>query len=145
MATVRPDDLHRCVTNLVENAVRCGTETIVRLTLLAEVAAIEIEDDGPGISDSRKHHMLQPFVRGDGARNMDEAAGFGLGLSIAKAVVLAHGGELSLHDRRPQGLRVHIQLPIRAPSSWARLSDRRPSGGPNVERPKNRSRYLGPA
>jgi signal transduction histidine kinase len=76
-----------------------------------EGAAIEIEDDGPGISDARKDNMLQPFVRGDSARNMDKAAGFGLGLSIASAIVLAHGGKLSLHDRKPQGLCVRISLP----------------------------------
>ncbi len=111
MATVRPDDLHRCITNLVENAVRFGTETTIRLVVRAEDAAIEIEDDGPGISDARKDNMLQPFVRGDSARNMDEAAGFGLGLSIANAIVLAHGGMLSLHDRKPQGLRVRVTLP----------------------------------
>ena len=74
---------------------------------------IEVEDDGPGISDARKEVMLEPFVRGDDARNMDEAAGFGLGLSIARAIVLAHGGELSLHDRQPHGLIVRIQLPVR--------------------------------
>ena len=57
--------------------------------------------------------MLEPFVRGDEARNMDEAAGFGLGLSITNAIVLAHGGALSLHDRRPHGLIVRIELPVR--------------------------------
>jgi signal transduction histidine kinase len=113
-AMVRPDDLHRCVTNLVENAVRFGTETCIRLAPSADGAAIEIEDDGPGISEERKDIMLQPFVRGDSARNMDDAAGFGLGLSIANAIVLAHGGELSLHDRQPQGLRVRILLPSNA-------------------------------
>jgi signal transduction histidine kinase len=56
--------------------------------------------------------MLEPFVRGDSARNMDEAAGFGLGLSIARAIVLAHGGELSLNDRHPHGLIVRIALPV---------------------------------
>jgi signal transduction histidine kinase len=108
---VRPDDLHRCITNLVENAVRFGSETTIRLVLSAAGTAIEIEDDGPGISDAQKDSMLQPFVRGDSARNMDEAAGFGLGLSIANAIVLAHGGELSLQDRAPHGLRVRILLP----------------------------------
>jgi signal transduction histidine kinase len=112
MATVRPDDLHRSITNLVENAIRFGAEATIRLTVSPDTATIEIEDDGPGIADARKHAMLEPFVRGDDARNMDEAAGFGLGLSIARAIVLAHGGELSLHDRQPHGLIVRIELPI---------------------------------
>ena len=119
MATVRPDDLHRCITNLVENAVRYGMETTIRLTPSADGTAIEVEDDGPGISDARKDNMLQPFVRGDSARNMDDAAGFGLGLSIAKAIVLAHGGELSLHDRAPRGLCVRIKLPREPQSALA--------------------------
>jgi signal transduction histidine kinase len=76
-----------------------------------ERAIIDVEDDGPGISDAHKDDMLEPFARGDSARNMDEAAGFGLGLSIARAIALAHGGELSLHDREPHGLIVRIQIP----------------------------------
>jgi len=112
MATVRPDDLHRSITNLVENAVRFGAEATIRLRMSTDTATIDIEDDGAGISDARKGVMLEPFVRGDDARNMDEAAGFGLGLSIAHAIVLAHGGELSLNDRQPHGLVVRIRLPV---------------------------------
>ncbi|MET3840174.1 ATP-binding protein [Bradyrhizobium sp. OAE829] len=112
MATVRPDDLHRSVTNLVENAVRFGAEAVIRLRVSDDQITIDVEDDGPGISDAQKQNMLEPFVRGDDARNMDEAAGFGLGLSIANAIVLAHGGTLSLHDREPRGLVVRIQLPV---------------------------------
>ena len=114
MATVRPDDLHRSVTNLVENAVRFGAEATIRLRTTGDHITIEVEDDGPGISDARKHDVLEPFVRGDDARNMDESEGFGLGLSITNAVVLAHGGTLSLHDRKPHGLLVRIELPVRA-------------------------------
>jgi signal transduction histidine kinase len=77
---------------------------------------IEVEDDGPGISDARKDVMLDPFVRGDDARNMDEEAGFGLGLSIARTIVLAHGGWFSLNDRQPHGLIVCIELPVRQPN-----------------------------
>jgi signal transduction histidine kinase len=113
MATVRPDDLHRSVTNLVENAIKFGAEATVRLIASPDVMTIEVEDDGPGISDARKDVMLEPFVRGDDARNMDEASGFGLGLSIARSIVLAHGGELSLNDRAPHGLIVRIRLPVR--------------------------------
>ncbi len=113
MATVRPDDLHRSITNLVENAIRFGAHTTIRLVASPDHMTIEVEDDGPGISDARKEVMLEPFVRGDEARNMDEASGFGLGLSIARAIVLAHGGVLSLNDRQPHGLIVRIRLPSR--------------------------------
>jgi signal transduction histidine kinase len=119
MAIVRPDDLHRSITNLVENAVKFGTETTIRLTVAPDTVTVEVEDDGPGITDARKEFMLQPFVRGDEARNMDEASGFGLGLSIARTIVLAHGGELSLNDRQPHGLIVRIRLPVRQPNRQA--------------------------
>jgi signal transduction histidine kinase len=112
MATARPDDLHRSVSNLVDNAVRFGAEATIRLNMSADSAIIDVEDDGPGISDDHKGEMLEPFVRGDDARNMDEATGFGLGLSIAQAITLAHGGELSLHDRQPHGLVARIEIPL---------------------------------
>jgi signal transduction histidine kinase len=113
MAMARPDDLCRGVTNLVENAVRFGSEVAIHLTLDADTMTIDVADDGPGISDADKTAMLEPFVRGDAARNMDEAAGFGLGLSIARSIALAHGGELSLHDRAPHGLVVRMAVPLR--------------------------------
>ncbi|RXT37995.1 ATP-binding protein [Bradyrhizobium betae] len=111
-AVARPDDLHRGITNLVENAVRFGAEVTVRLDISGTKLVIDVEDDGPGISDARKQEMLEPFVRGDDARTMDDSTGFGLGLSIARAIALAHGGELSLHDRAPHGLIVRMQLPV---------------------------------
>jgi signal transduction histidine kinase len=111
-ATVRPDDLYRGITNLVENAVGFGAEVTIRLAMSGDSVTIEVEDDGPGISDARKDAMLEPFARGDEARTMDYAAGFGLGLSITRAIVLAHGGELSLRDRQPHGLIVRIRLPV---------------------------------
>jgi len=111
MVTGRPDDLHRAITNLVENAVRFGAEATIHLETSPRAMTIEVEDNGPGIADARKEMVLEPFVRGDDARNMDEAAGFGLGLSIARAIVVAHGGKLTLNDRQPHGLIVRIELP----------------------------------
>jgi signal transduction histidine kinase len=107
----RPDDLHRAITNLVENAVRFGGEVKIHLSTSPQTVVIDVEDDGPGISDLRKQIVLEPFMRGDDARSMDESSGFGLGLSIARAIVEAHGGTLRLDDRQPHGLIVRIELP----------------------------------
>ncbi len=107
----RPDALYRAIANLVDNAVRYGGTAVVRLTIEASSAVIMIEDDGPGIPDADKDRMLAPFVRGDAARTMDAASGFGLGLSIARAVVETHGGTLSLQNRAPSGLVATITLP----------------------------------
>jgi signal transduction histidine kinase len=112
--TVRPDEIRRAVTNLVENAVRFAGEVTVTLTANDDAATIEVADNGPGIPEHSKSAMIEPFVRGDEARTMDENSGFGLGLSIARAVVQAHGGAFSLHDNAPQGLRVLMRLPCAA-------------------------------
>jgi signal transduction histidine kinase len=103
--------LNRAVTNLVENAVCYGEGGLVRLAAAANSVVIAVEDEGPGIPDHRKEAMMEPFVRGDAARGMDGRSGFGLGLSIARAVAAAHGGSLTLLDREPKGLIARIELP----------------------------------
>lgn len=109
--TIRPDEIGRAVTNLVENALRFGSEVNISLAASADHFTIEVSDNGPGIPEHRKADMLKPFVRGEEARTMNESSGFGLGLSIAQAAVHAHGGELSLYDNAPHGLLVRIALP----------------------------------
>jgi signal transduction histidine kinase len=105
------DDLHRAITNLVDNAARYGAKTVVRLMVDPSAVTVLIEDDGPGIRDADKEAMFQPFARGDAARGMSEGNGFGLGLSIARTEVEAHGGTLELRDRTPAGLVATIRLP----------------------------------
>ncbi|KQT02923.1 MAG: ATP-binding protein [Bradyrhizobium sp.] len=107
---LRPDEIVRAVSNLVHNATRFGTRVEVALSTSEDRLVIEVSDDGPGIPDERKAAMLEPFVRGEDARTMDETAGFGLGLSIAQAIVTAHGGTLELLDNAPTGLRVRLLL-----------------------------------
>lgn len=107
---LRPDEIIRAVTNLVQNATRFGTRIDVTLSTAGDRIVIDVADDGPGIPDDRKAAMLEPFVRGEEARTMDESAGFGLGLSIAQAIVTAHEGTLHLLDNEPAGLRVRLQL-----------------------------------
>lgn len=112
VAMARQDDIRRGITNLVENAVRFAGNTTIRLATWQGQAIIDVDDDGPGIAETQKGKVLEPFVRGDDARNMNEASGFGLGLSIAQAIALAHDGTLSLHDLAPRGLRARIQFPL---------------------------------
>ncbi|MBR0952560.1 ATP-binding protein [Bradyrhizobium canariense] len=107
---LRPDEIIRAVTNLVQNATRFGTEVDVALLMAGDRLVVDVSDDGPGIPDERKAAMLEPFVRGEEARTMDGTAGFGLGLSIAQAIVTAHDGTLQLLDNEPKGLRVRLQL-----------------------------------
>jgi signal transduction histidine kinase len=110
----RSDELQRAITNLVENSVRFGASTTVQVRIVSETSLeIDIMDDGPGISDAEKNAMLEPFRRGDDARNMDDMSGFGLGLSIARTIAEAHNGELLLLDRKPSGLIARLRLPIR--------------------------------
>ena len=107
----QPGALSRAVTNLVDNAAKYGTTVVVSLATAANgQVMIEVADDGPGIPDSEKGRVLQPFYRSDAARQ--HATGFGLGLPIALAVALNHSGSLTLHDRKPRGLRARLHLPL---------------------------------
>lgn len=114
----RPDDLQRAITNLVDNAVKYGGAA--RLVMGPAGSgdrpgvAVEVLDDGPGIPDAERSAMLQPFVRGDRARNLDAASGFGLGLSIVLAIVEGHGGRLRLENRPGGGFCARIELPLAA-------------------------------
>lgn len=105
------DELHRAIANLIDNAVRHGGKADIRVTAALSAVTIAVEDDGPGIPDADKEAMFKPFVRGDAARGMNSQSGFGLGLSIARTVVEAHGGTLRLRDRTPRGLIAEITLP----------------------------------
>lgn len=139
LARAWPDELHRAMTNLVENAVKFGTCAAIRLGLgSGSTVAIEVADDGPGIPDADKEAMLEPFARGDAARNMNGSAGFGLGLSIVRRIAEGHGGELSLHDREPSGLIARISLPNAAQEPGAKDVGRNPansSGACRASRP----------
>ncbi|CCD86190.1 putative two component sensor histidine kinase [Bradyrhizobium sp. ORS 285] len=108
----RPRALSRAVTNVVENAVKHGSEVIVSLDSTAEgIIAIEVADDGPGIPQALQARALEPFVKLDQARS---AGGFGLGLSIAQEIMKKHDGGIALMPNTPRGLRVRLSLPLRA-------------------------------
>ena len=108
----RTEELQRAVTNLVDNAVKYGGGAEVRMETSERGIRVCVLDPGPGIPDAERDAMLQPFVRGDRARNLNAASGFGLGLSIVQAIVEAHHGRLILKNRRTGGLCAVIELPL---------------------------------
>lgn len=109
--TGRRVGLGRAIGNLIDNALRYGDEATVSLSQDKRHAIITIEDIGPGIPPDRQSAMFQPFTRGDDSRSL-ETGGAGLGLSIARTIIVAHGGEIALENREEAGLRVVVTLPL---------------------------------
>ncbi|WP_137804834.1 ATP-binding protein [Pseudomonas sp. G(2018)] len=107
----RPLGLKRVMTNLLENAIKYGTEPAVELNADAEQVRIKILDRGPGIPESSLEQAFTPFFRLEGSRNKS-TGGVGLGLSAARAIVLEHGGELKLRNRSKGGLEALVVLPV---------------------------------
>ncbi|MDX5362096.1 MAG: HAMP domain-containing protein [Alphaproteobacteria bacterium] len=112
-AHVRPGAITRLLTNLVDNAARHGDR--VRVTLRAggpAAGAVEIvvEDDGPGIPAEEREDAFKPFNRLDPART-PERGGVGLGLTIARDIARAHGGDVTLGESAMGGLRATVRLP----------------------------------
>ncbi|ULJ75519.1 ATP-binding protein [Rhizobium gallicum] len=110
----RPEGLRRAIRNLVENAVRYGGEARVHLFHTPTTIDIVVEDDGPGIPENATEQVFAPFFRLEQSRSR-ETGGVGLGLSIARAIVRHHGGDIGLSQNRPAqkwpGLRASVSLP----------------------------------
>ena len=108
----RPIALRRALGNLIENAARYGRKAEVSAGVDARTAAITIDDEGPGIPPAEMERVFLPFYRLDASRNR-ETGGLGLGMSIAKTIIEANGGAITLVNREGGGLRVRVSLPLR--------------------------------
>ncbi len=106
---IRPVSLKRALRNLIENAVFYGDNAKVSMSELDESVRIRIADDGPGIPEDKLAFVLEPFQRAEQSRNR-ATGGMGLGLSIARQIVMSHGGALHLQNA-PTGLVVDVFLP----------------------------------
>lgn len=97
--------------NLVDNAVKYtppGGQILVQTALRQHGACLAVDDSGPGIAQDQREHMFERFTRGAQA----EAAGSGLGLSIARAIAQRHGARLTLDRSAPLGgLRATLEFP----------------------------------
>jgi signal transduction histidine kinase len=105
----KPQGLRRCLTNLITNAVKFGTEASV-IVEDGTALVIRIRDDGPGIPEEELERVFEPFYRLESSRSRD-TGGTGLGLSIARDVVQAHGGSLVLANLPVKGLEAVVTLP----------------------------------
>jgi signal transduction histidine kinase len=108
----RPLALKRCLANLLDNAIKYGGRARVILDDGAAQVRIRIADDGPGIPEDELEKVFEPFYRLEVSRSR-ETGGSGLGLSIARNVARAHGGDLVLRNRPEGGLEAVLTLPRR--------------------------------
>lgn len=111
----RPNEIKRAVRNLVENAVAYGHKADVRIDNTGDGYDVVVEDEGPGIPESDRQRVFEPFVRLESSRNED-TGGTGLGLTLVKAIVEGHGGAVKLENRPGGGLRARMHLPRMAAS-----------------------------
>ncbi len=109
--TVKRNALKRCVTNLIDNALKYGTNARITLDRGKGAVEIRVDDDGPGIPEARREEAFRPFHRLDEGRNL-QVGGVGLGLAIARDIARAHGGDLLLNDSPMGGLRATLRLPV---------------------------------
>ncbi len=110
-----PDELHRLIRNLLENAIRHTPErATVELTARrdGDEALLEVVDDGPGIPADMESQVFDRFVRGDGPADTAAGGGSGLGLAIVRAVAESHGGSVSAGRSTYGGARFSVRLPL---------------------------------
>jgi two-component system sensor histidine kinase KdpD len=104
--------LERAFANLLENAIRHGggRPVLVKSRLIGDKITLRVVDQGPGIPESERQRIFEPFHRGatNGAQ-----AGTGLGLAIAKGFVEANGGEIAVESLPGQGSSFVVSMPYR--------------------------------
>ncbi len=111
-ATVRPQAIRRAVNNLLDNATTYGKHVTLTVRSTGPQIEILVEDDGPGIPEAQREEAFRPFRRLDESRNQDSGGGVGLGLSIARDIARAHGGDIQLSDSPSGGLCARFVLPV---------------------------------
>lgn len=104
-----PVQLERAFANLLENAVRHGGGRPVKVTTRQSAGkiAVRVVDQGPGIAESDRERIFEPFQRG-----ASNGAGSGLGLAIAKGFVMANGGEIGVESLPGQGSSFVVGFPL---------------------------------
>jgi len=123
-----PEKLQHVIHNLLTNAVansHLGGRIEVRLGLEGEVVVLRVQDSGSGISRHRLPHIFQRAYRGTQHRP-EGNAGLGIGLNVAQAIVIAHGGSLDVTSTPGDGAQFSLRLQA-APSAALAAADQEAS------------------
>jgi signal transduction histidine kinase len=127
---IDPSEFGRAVRNLVSNAIRHTppTGTIEMLAMIdSGLACVSVSDQCGGIPPGDLPRVFDVAFRGESARTPDPSGGAGLGLSIARGIVEAHSGQITVHNTGP-GCQFLISLPLARPAPAAVSRPARPSG-----------------
>jgi signal transduction histidine kinase len=108
-----PIALQRCLTNLIDNAVKYGGYARVTSVREGNSVVVRVLDGGPGIPDAQMEKVFDPFYRVETSRSR-ETGGTGLGLTIARNIARKHGGTLTLRNAQGGGLECTLTLPVHA-------------------------------
>jgi signal transduction histidine kinase len=103
--------LRRVIANLVDNALTYGKAAHLSIDADSESVTLIVDDEGPGIPADQREAILEPFVRLEDSRNR-RTGGAGLGLAVARSLVEAHGGTISIADAPGGGARVTVRVPL---------------------------------
>ena len=115
-----PDELHRLVLNLLDNAARhtpAGSRIELRLRAEGTSAVVEVADDGPGVPAELREQIFERFVRGEGPADTTIGGGSGLGLAIVSAVAKSHRGVAEAGQSDLGGALFRVRLPLRTSKS----------------------------
>jgi len=107
--------LAQVFSNLVDNAIKFSKpDSLILITVSCEGndAFVSVKDHGSGISEEEVKRIFERFYQVDKSRSGGASHGVGLGLAIARQIVLAHGGEISVTSRLGQGSTFMVKLPI---------------------------------
>jgi two-component system, OmpR family, sensor kinase len=121
--TGNPDELHRMVLNLLDNASRhtpSGARIELHLRRVGEEAVVEVADDGPGIPPRLREQIFDRFVRGEGPADTAVGPGSGLGLAIVRAVATSHSGTVEVGESAAGGAQFRVRIPLQRSSEPAR-------------------------
>lgn len=113
LVLIQPLAFKRVLQNIMDNALKFGNKATIKLIRTTnKKIMINIDDNGPGVEKKFLEKLCEPFFKTDKSRNIDNK-GVGLGLSIAKDIVLANNGELNFNQSKSMGgLNVQITLKL---------------------------------